>query len=78
MSKGVVHEFLTSNDWEFRLGRTILQGVLAVVVANLDLLLGFCALEPSMRAFFVALIMAALSPVMAELGAACADGENDG
>ena len=62
-------KFLTSNDWKYRLLRTIIQGVLGVVVANLDLIFGQVALDPSMRALVVALVMAVLSPIMALLGA---------
>lgn len=63
-------KFLNSNDWQWRLGRTVAQGVLAVLVANIDLLVGTCVVEPVWRAFVVALVMAVLSPVMAELGKA--------
>lgn len=66
--------FLRSNEWQWRLARTVAQGVLAVVVANLDLLVGACVMEPAWRALVVALVMAVLSPVMAELGA-CEGGE---
>lgn len=62
--------FLNSNEWQWRLARTIVQGVLAVVVANVDLLVGTCVLDPTWRALVVALVMAVLSPVMAELGRA--------
>lgn len=61
-------EFLTSNKWQYRLLRTIVQGVLGVVVANLDLIVGACVLDPSQRALVVALVMAVLSPIMAALG----------
>ena len=61
-------EFLTSNEWQWRLLRTVTQGVLGVVVANVDLILGTCVLDPTWRALVVALVMAVLSPVMAELG----------
>lgn len=61
-------EFLTGNEWYWRLARTVLQGVLGVIVANLDLLVGTMALEPEWRALVVALVMAVLSPVMAEIG----------
>ena len=44
-------------------------GVLGVVVANIDMLVGRAVLEPTWRAVMVTLVMAALSPVMAELGA---------
>lgn len=63
-----MEKFLTSNDWKYRLLRTIIQGVLGVVIANIDLILGFTALDPAMRALIVAFVMAVLSPVMALLG----------
>ena len=61
-------EFLTGNEWYWRLARTIAQGVIGVLVANLDLIVGWCVLDPGVRALVVALVMAVLSPVMAELG----------
>ncbi|MBP3885801.1 MAG: hypothetical protein J6D54_12820 [Olsenella sp.] len=61
-------DFLNSNSWQWRLARTIVQGVLGVIVANLDLILGWCVVDPSARALVVALVMAVLSPVMAVLG----------
>mgnify|MGYP000417831575 CR=1 FL=1 len=63
-----MNEFLASNEWQWRLLRTVAQGVLGVVIANLDLIMGWCVLDPSMRALMVALVMAVLSPVMAVLG----------
>ena len=63
-------DFLTSNEWQWRLLRTVAQGVLGVVVANVDMLVGVAVIDPAWRALTVALVMAALSPVMAELGAA--------
>ena len=62
-------EFLTSNEWQWRLARTIVQGVLGVFVANVDLIVGFAVMDPTMRALVVAFVMAVLSPVMAEIGA---------
>ena len=64
----MMKDFLTSNEWPWRLARTIVQGVLGVVVANVDVLLGAVVLEPTWRAIVVALVMAVLTPVMAELG----------
>lgn len=61
-----MNEFLTSNEWQWRLLRTVVQGVLGVAV-----------LEPTWRALVVALVMAVLSPVMAEIGAAgCEEGDD--
>ena len=68
-----MNTFLTSNETKYRLLRTIIQGVLGVLVANLDLILGACILDPSQRALVVALVMAVLSPIMAELGKATDD-----
>ena len=61
-------EFLASNEWQWRLARTIVQGVLGVVIANIDLILGYAILDPTLRALVVAFVMAVLSPVMAALG----------
>ena len=63
-----MNEFLASNEWQWRLLRTVVQGVLGVVIANLDLIMGWCVLDPSMRGLVVALVMAVLSPIMAALG----------
>lgn len=60
--------FLTSNEWQWRLLRTIVQGVIGVIVANLDVIAGYIVLDPSIRAIVVALVMAILSPIMAMLG----------
>lgn len=74
----MMEAFLTSNEWPWRLARTIVQGVLGVVVANVDMLVGCAVLEPEWRAVVVALVMAVLTPVMAELGAALpAGGDSD-
>lgn len=62
-------KFLTSNEWQYRLLRTIIQGVLGVIVANLDLILGTISIDPSLKPMIVALVMAFLSPIMALLGA---------
>lgn len=63
-----MNEFLTSNEAKYRLLRTIVQGVLGVIAANLDLIFGYVIFEPQTRAFVVALVMAVLSPIMAMIG----------
>ena len=65
-----MNKFLTSNDWKYRLARTIVQGILGVIVANIDLIAGSVIFDPSQRALVVALVMAVLSPCMAMLGGA--------
>ena len=63
-----MNTFLTSNETKWRLLRTIVQGVLGVIIANIDVMVGTVVLDPAARALIVALVMAVLSPVMAELG----------
>ena len=70
-------KFLKSNDWQYRLLRTIVQGILGVIIANLDLIIGYCVLDPSQRALAVALVMAVLSPIMAALGGGDAPAEDE-
>lgn len=65
-----MNTFLTSNEAKYRLARTILQGIIGVLVANIDLIMGQVILDPSQRAVVVALVMAILSPIMAALGQA--------
>lgn len=64
----MMKKFLQSNEWQYRLLRTVLQGILGVIVANIDVIAGYAILDPAIRAIVVALVMAILSPVMAMLG----------
>ena len=68
-------KFLASNAWQWRLLRTIVQGILGVIVANIDVIVGSAVLDPTARAICVALCMAVLSPIMAELGRHLPEGE---
>lgn len=61
-------ELFSDNSWKGRLIRTILQGVIGVIIANLDLLVGYVMIPAELRPFVVALVMAVLSPIMAALG----------
>ena len=61
-------EFLTSNEPRYRLARTIVQGIIGVLVANLDLLIGFTPIPPALRPVITGVVMAVLSPTMAMLG----------
>ncbi|MEY8437436.1 hypothetical protein AAK967_06800 [Atopobiaceae bacterium 24-176] len=63
-----MERLLGDNGWQWRLLRTVVQGVLGVVVANLDFLTGYWIWDQELRCFVVALVMAVLSPIMAELG----------
>lgn len=61
-------KFLRSNKTRDRLLRTILQGVLGVLVANVDLLVSSLTIPSEYKPMIVALVMAVLSPIMSELG----------
>lgn len=61
-------KFLTSNDPVYRLLRTIAQGVLGVLVANLDLIIDQFVIPESVRPVIVLVVMAVLSPIMAYIG----------
>ena len=63
-----MREFLTSNEPRYRLARTIVQGLIGVLIANLDLLVGMTPIEPAMRPVITGLVMAVLSPIMAMMG----------
>ena len=71
-----MNTFLSSNETKYRLARTILQGVIGVLIANIDLLVSAWNFAPQTKAFIVAMVMAILSPIMSELGAAT-DSEDD-
>lgn len=61
-------KFLSSNAWQYRLLRTIVQGIIGVLIANADTIIGSIVIDPSWKAIVVALVMSVLSPVMATLG----------
>lgn len=62
-------KFLGSNETKYRLARTILQGIIGVIVSYVDVIVGVVAIPNEFRPMIVALVMAILSPIMSELGA---------
>jgi len=60
--------FLTANTAGMRLARTILQAVIGVLIANIDLLIGYTTIDPALRPVIVGVVMAILSPIMKALG----------
>lgn len=63
-----MNKFLTSNEWQYRLLRTIVQGILGVIIANIDVITGAFVLDPTAKGIVVAFVMAVLSPIMALIG----------
>ena len=61
-------KFLKSNETVFRLLRTIVQGVIGVIIANLDIITGAFQINDIWKPIIAALVMAILSPIMAEMG----------
>ena len=59
----------THNGARYRLFRTIIQGIIGVIIANLDTIIAHVDILPMWaRAIVAALVMAVLSPIMAMLG----------
>lgn len=63
-----MNKFLKSNETKYRLLRTIAQGIIGVLIANVDVLVSGIAIPPQYKAMIVAMVMAILSPIMSELG----------
>ena len=57
-----------SNTASAKCTRTIFQGVIGVIIANIDLLLGYAAIPTEFRPMVAAGVMAILSPIQAMLG----------
>lgn len=72
-----MNKFLTSNSWQYRLLRTIVQGIIGVLIANVDVLIASLSISDSFKPIIVALCMAILSPIMAEIGRATEKGGAD-
>lgn len=72
-----MQRFLSSNETKYRLLRTILQGIVGVLIANVDVLVGSFNIPPTYKPMIVALVMAILSPIMSELGSKQDDEEDD-
>ena len=64
----MVKKFFNSNEGVWRLLRTILQAIIGVIVANLDTILGTFNVNDVWKPIIAALVMAILSPIMAEIG----------
>ena len=63
-----MNNFLTSNSANMRLARTIVQGLIGVLISYADILVGLVVFNEQLRPVIVALVMAILSPIMATLG----------
>ena len=61
-------KMLINNEARYRLLRTIIQGIIGVIIANLDVIIGVFSWPVEIKAIIVALVMAILSPIMAALG----------
>lgn len=63
-----MNKFLTSNSTSMKLARTVVQGIIGVLISYADTLVGFIVIPPEIKPMVVALVMAILSPVMSEIG----------
>lgn len=66
---GNVKTFCGSNKTVYKLLRTIAEGVVSVVIVNLDMLVGMAMWIPEeLKPFAVAVLVAIMTPIMAALG----------
>lgn len=63
-----MNKLFHSNDWQYRLYRTIIQGVIGVVIANVDVFISAIQINATWKPVIAAVVMAILSPIMAEMG----------
>lgn len=61
-------KFFNSNEWQWRLCRTVVQAIIGFLLANADALFANLTLDANTKAIVVGLTMAILSPIMAEIG----------
>lgn len=64
-----MRKFLASNETKYRLLRTIVQGIIGVLIANIDLIIEPLSIPMAYKPMVATLVMAVLSPIMSELGA---------
>lgn len=62
-----IKELMSSNSASARLIRTIIQGVLGVLIANTEMIVGGTIIPVEYKPMVVALVMAILSPIMASI-----------
>ena len=63
----MLDKFLNDNSMAMRLVRTIVQGIIAVLIVAVPLAIGGVIKDPQWAAIVTAAIMAVLSPIMAML-----------
>lgn len=63
-----MNRLFVRNDAKYRLARTIIQGILGVLIANIDVIVGGIDIPPTAKPIIVGLVMAILSPIMSALG----------
>lgn len=64
----LMKKFFSSNEWQWRLCRTVVQSIIGFLLANVDVLFANLTLDANTKAIVVGITMAILSPIMAELG----------
>lgn len=63
-----MNRFFVSNERGWRLARTIVQGIIGVIIANIDVIIGAFDIPMEAKIIIVPLVMAILSPIMEAIG----------
>lgn len=59
--------FINSNSLKMRLLRTILEGILSIIVVSVPIIVGWWALTPEQASILTAILMAIFTPILALL-----------
>lgn len=68
-----MNKFLTSNSWQMRLARTVVQAIVGFICNNIVVILATTSIPASAQAMIVAAVMALQAPIYHALGMRTAD-----
>lgn len=68
-----MNTFLTSNSWQMRLARTVVQAIVAFIFDNIVVILAATSMPADVQVMIVAAAMAVQAPIYHALGMRTAD-----
>lgn len=68
-----MNKFLTSNTWQMRLARTVVQAVVAFLFNNIVVILAATSIPADVQVIIVSAVMAVQAPIYHMLGMRTAD-----
>lgn len=68
-----MNTFLTSNSWQMRLARTVVQAIVAFIFNNIVVILAATSIPAELQVIIVSTVMAIQAPIYHMLGMRTAD-----